>query len=105
MPYDNFNISITQLLKNQGFIPPQYEDEVELFEKNIKKHNLPPIPENIDGTDKILQKGYSNTVKILPITNNKISNSLARAARQGGTISQSVIEKMKADRENSKDKK
>ena len=100
----HFNNPIIKSLKSLGFILPKSEDEIEAFEKAMEKHDIPPLPNELNTSDKILQKGYSNPNKILPIANQESPSNLARAARQGNNIPKSVLDKMKKDREDAENK-
>jgi len=93
------------VLRQRGFMVPKTEQDVDVFEQASKEHNIPPLPDDLDDPDAILKRGYSHRSPKLATEQNEDVPNLARAARDGKAIPQSVLDKMKKDREDSeKDK-
>lgn len=86
-------------LRKRGFIVPKSEEDVDVFEQAIKEHNIPPLPADLDDPDVILKRNYSHRPPKLATEQNKDITDLARAAREGKTLPQSVLDKMKKDRD------
>lgn len=86
-------------LRQKGLIVPITEEDVDTFEKAIKEHNIPPLPAELDYPDSILKRSYSDRPPKLATDHNEDIADLARAAREGKTIPQSVLNKMKKDRD------
>jgi hypothetical protein len=86
-------------LRQRGFIVPKTEEDVDAFEQAIKKHDIPPLPPGLDDPATILNRGYSHRPLKLTTDRNQDIVDLARAARDGKSIPQSVLDKMKKDRE------
>lgn len=99
---DNKHISDKNLLsalRQRGFIVPKTEEDIDTFEQAIKEHNIPPLPADLDDPEAILKRGYSHRPLKLATDQNDDFTALARAARDGKTIPQSVLDKMKKDRD------
>lgn len=89
---------LLSVLRQKGFIIPKTEDEVDAFEKALKDQDIPPLPAELDDPEAVF--------KIPPLRHpprlatEPDTTSLARAARDGSGIPQSVLDKMKKDRGN-----
>lgn len=104
MHSSNNNLN-TKFLKKLGFGIPDNEEEVNEFEEVIKEHDIPPIPEHLDSIDFILENGFSNPDKNISSTNRSENENIARAARDGKNIPESILDKMRKDRENAEKNK
>ena len=91
--------NLLSALRQRGFVVPKTEADIEAFEQAIKQHNIPPLPADLDDPEAILKRGYAHRPPKLATDQNQDIADLARAARDGKTIPQSVLDKMKKDRE------
>lgn len=91
--------NLLSALRQRGFIVPRTEQDIDVFEQAIKEHNIPPLPADLDDPDAILKRGYSQRRLTLATEQNEDVTDLARAARDGKAIPQSVLDKMKKDRD------
>lgn len=91
---------LLSMLRRKGFITPKTEAEVDAFEQAIKEHDIPPLPAELNDPEAILKKPYSNrSLKLTTEEDSQDAENLARAARDGKTLPQSVLDKMKKDRD------
>lgn len=93
---DSYLLSILRL---KGFIIPRKEDEVDAFEEALKEHDFPPLPADLDDPDAILKKPYSRPENFFDTIPDTDAGNLARAAREGQEIPQTVLDKMRKDRD------
>lgn len=95
---------IYSLLKSQGLILPKTEEELRDFEDKLDNSKIPPIPKRLETSEAILNVNYSKpNILRKDIQENNWEN-LARAARDGKPISNSVLDKMRKDREDAEKK-
>jgi len=83
-------------------LPLDPEDLLQ-FLKKAKKDNIPPLPDSLDDAQAILKRGYIDKTYSTEI-NNQTTDNMSRAAREGKSLPKNILEKMKADRLNSKKK-
>ncbi|NVO10732.1 MAG: hypothetical protein HXX16_12265 [Bacteroidales bacterium] len=96
---NDFEDSFEKSLKSLGYLFPSTEDEVDSFEENNKMEEIPEIycnPIDLLSKSKSHLPNFKNTIDF-----NKSMDNLARAARNGGEISDVIINKMKSDRDKS----
>lgn len=91
--------NLLSALRQKGFIVPKTEQDVDAFEEAIKHHNIPPLPADLDDPEALLKRSYSHHTPRLATGQNEDVADLARAAREGKVIPQSVLDKMKKDRD------
>lgn len=97
---------LLSILRQKGFIIPKTEAEVDAFEQALKEHDIPPLPAELDDPEAILKKRYSERRLLLSTEqDHQNTENLARAARDGKTIPQSVLDKMKKDRDDAEKRK
>lgn len=92
-------------LRQKGLIIPTKEEDIDAFEKAIKEHNIPPLPAKLNDPDSILKSTYSQRPVKLVTNHDENFADLARAAREGKAIPQSVLDKMKKDRDDAEKEK
>lgn len=98
---NKFELSLINSLRKEGLILPFDKDDFEYFFKENKKDKISPLPDSLNDADLILKRGYINKSYPTEI-NNKTTDDMARAAREGRSIPQSILDKMKLDRDKSK---
>lgn len=98
---EQFEHALIKSLRKEGFILPFESEDYEYYIKKFKKDNTPPLPDNLNDVNKIIKRGYIKKSYPTEI-NNGTTDDMARAAREGKSIPQNILDKMKADRENSK---
>jgi hypothetical protein len=91
--------NLLSALRQRGFIVPKTEQDIDAFEQAIKEHNIPPLPTDLNDPAAILKRGYSHRSPQLATEPDEDVTDLARAARDGKAIPQSVLDKMKKDRD------
>lgn len=98
---------IHKSLKENGYIVPTHEDDVEAFLESLKDHEIPPLPEHLNDPGSILD-APPKTTKIIQLQQQnpqKDIRNYAMAARDGKQISESTMEKMKRHLADAKKKK
>ena len=94
---NDFEDSFEKSLKSLGYLFPTSEDEVDSFEA---KNKLEETPENYCNAIELLLKAKHTLNSRKPhLEVNKSIDNLARAARNGGDISEDILKKMKSDRD------
>ena len=95
---DSFNKKLNNSLKSLGFLFPENEKQLESFLKEIEDIT---VPENIkNATDEFIFERKRPTKTISFNKDNLSVNNLAQAARKGENIPESILRKMKKDRDN-----
>lgn len=103
-----FDKEIYKTLKTADLLFPETPSEVEQIEQELKEY-LIKLPESISDAsmafDLICNSSNSEPPKMKPniSMNNDTRNSLARAAREGGDISEELAEHMRKDRKKARD--
>ncbi|MFW5850987.1 MAG: hypothetical protein ACOCWB_02070 [Bacteroidota bacterium] len=94
---NDFEDSFKKSLKSLGYLFPTSEDDVNAFEENNK---IEEVPENYCSASELLSKSNQTSISKRTQTGvNKSTENLAMAARKGGNISESILKKMKSDRD------
>ena len=99
---ENFDEDFEKALRSYGYNFPITEDEIKKFEKLIEPEIIPPFNFQTNPIE-IVKKGITSKVKITThlSVDHKSAENLARAAREGKGVSESVRKKMEDDRKNS----
>ena len=84
-----------------GHILPETDEEINEFDKIIKKKELPKLPEIFSSPSELIKEGRPIIKTLNPIINNE---AMARVAREGKEIPPNIIEQMKIDRANAEEK-
>lgn len=92
--------SLIKSLKILGEVLPSNPEEVDDFEKNLKSFDIPTIPDSLNDVNEVLNRGYINKTYSTEL-NSSTTDDMARAAREGKDLPHHILDKMKADRNNS----
>lgn len=85
-----------------GHILPETDEEINEFDKIIKKKELPKLPEIFNTPSELLKEGRP----IIKTLRTEINNEpMARVAREGKEIPPNIIEQMRKDRADAEEKK
>lgn len=101
MSSDKNKVDLGKVLRTNGYLLPNNENEVSAFESNMETLN--DLPVDWDNPLNILTRGKQYFVKLEKNTvdENTVKN-LGMAAREGNSISETVRKKMNDDRKNSR---
>lgn len=92
--------SLLKSLKNFGFVFSDSDDEVEDFYRSFLSMES-SLPTDLMDSSCIFNSGPIGEAKVLPIpVDPSVVANLAQAAREGSSISEEMLEKMKRDRMN-----
>lgn len=102
----NFEEEFEKALRSYGYGFPETEDEVAKFEEkmdNMDTPTLPPLenPSEILKKGKIQKFGLSHSLRV----DRSATQNLARAAREGKSISEATKKKMLEDRKRAEENK
>jgi len=99
---NELELSIIKSLREIGEVIPHNLDELEHYEKNYLKDDIPEMPDSLKNAEDIIARGY--VTKEYPTeVNSPITDNMARAAREGKQLPQDILDKMKKDRNDSND--
>ena len=100
---ENFELEVKKAFKSFGLLFPTNDNEVELFESNFDVNKV-KLPKELKNPMNILKKGYINSLDFeeTPIINMNTVNEMKMAARKGEKIPKEILEKMREDRDKSK---
>lgn len=90
---------ILKALKDNGYTLPIAEDDINEFFKIIEQHEFPPLPENLDDPENVLNAEIKRKNITLP-TDEKVLKSTTQfsmAARDGKALPQDVLDKLNKD--------
>jgi hypothetical protein len=91
--------AIHAAMSRAGWQPPIEEADVRQAERELSAAG--PMPASLNDLDAVFTRGGGDSAKPRPLVllaTDPVGSELARAARQGGSISPEVLERMKADR-------
>ncbi len=94
-------IALIKALRRDGIILPHDSDDLEHYDRKFKKDEIPAMPESLNDAEAILNRGVIIKTYTTEV-NNQTTDDMARAAREGKSIPDSILKKMKEDRNNSK---
>lgn len=102
----NFEKEFEKALRSYGYGFPETEDEVAKFEEEMNNIEIPTLPTLANPSDilkrgEIEKAGFSHKLRV----EHSAVQNLARAAREGKTVSDSTKKKMIQDRKQSEGKK
>lgn len=100
----NFEATLRATLKSMGYIFPETDEEADNFLRYSKSK---PLPEKFASPDFIFSDNDKTDVAYEKINTPKIKETETKwaiAARNGKELPQCILEKMKRDKENAKNK-
>lgn len=100
---NKFELALINSLRKEGIIISLDSNDLERYLKRNKKDGIPPLPDSLDDAQAILKRGYIDKTYATEVNSNT-TDDMARAAREGKSLPQNILDKMKADRLNSKKK-
>lgn len=99
---------IFQSLKEHGYIVPSNEEDIAAFKEALKKHDLPPLPDDLNDPGSILDTPPSIPIRIVPLkaeVRSEEYRNFTMAAREGKPLSSDAMQKLKRNLAKSKKKK
>lgn len=98
----DFELYLDNALKSYGYLFPETDGQVSIFEKNIEEV---PFPKELDSPDFVFKSERKTFIrKPMLFDNSEGENNWAIAARDGKEIPLDILEKMKKDKEEAKQK-
>lgn len=98
----DFELYLDNALKSYGYLFPETDEQMTVFEENMETIS---IPEELESPDFVFEgKKRVFTPTIIPINNSEGENNWALAARDGKEIPSDILEKMKKDKEEARKK-
>jgi hypothetical protein len=98
-----FEHYVNRKLKSLGYIFPETDEQMAIFEKRVGNHPLPEEFHSPEFVFKNERKVISFSLK--PEVNETAEKNWAIAAREGKNIPDDILDKMKTDRENARQKR
>jgi hypothetical protein len=96
----DFERQLNNILKQYGYLFPDTDSQMTVFEKNLE--NV-PLPKEFETPDFVFtEKRKQQKPKVISIDNSEAETNWAIAARDGKEITDDIWAKMKLDKENAR---
>lgn len=98
----DFELYFDNALKSYGYLFPETDEQMSIFEENMEKISL---PKELDSPNFVFDSERRVFIKKeVAFDNSEGDNNWAIAAREGKAIPSDILEKMKKDKEEAKKK-